>query len=282
MKIFASTAGFGKSNFYHAALELLKVGFKNIEVSSGKYVSSPSLLLHSLGQDCELMIHNYFPVPSRPFVLNLSSDDSEILSRSINLAKKAISLSAGLGLKYYGVHSGFRANLRVQDLGQSKIRHRLISRKKANSIFKKSISELGKYASKNDVMLLVENNVLGNENFKLFGTNPFLMVEPGEIQETIRDLDCEVKLLLDLAHLKISSHTLGFSVEEAVLSLEPDTRGYQASLNDGLEDSGLPFDEHAWFVPLIDVSKDFLTLEFSSSNPIDYWSVHEKMVNHFK
>ena len=280
MDVFASTGGFKNLTFYDAALELVKSGCKNIEVSAGLYVENPEPLLSMLKFECNLMLHNYFPPPLDAFVLNLSSDKPEILARSISLAKVAIDISSNLNSKYYGVHSGFRINLGVEDLGRVKTRHQVISKKKARDIFMKTVSELGKYAAQKNILLLLENNVLTKANLSFFETNPFLMVQPEEIQNTIIDLDCEVGLLLDLAHLKISSKTLEFSPQDAISYLNPLVVGYQASDNDSLEDTGLIFDESAWFMKYLDTSKEFITMELGNCEPSSFYDL-ERMLNSF-
>ena len=280
MDVFASTGGFKNLTFYDAALELVKSGCKNIEVSAGLYVENPEPLLSMLKFECNLMLHNYFPPPLDAFVLNLSSDKPEILARSISLAKVAIDISSNLNSKYYGVHSGFRINLGVEDLGRVKTRHQVISKKKARDIFMKTVSDLGKYATERNILLLLENNVLTKANLNFFETNPFLMVQPEEIQNTIMDLDCEVGLLLDLAHLKISSTTLEFSPQDAISFLNPLVVGYQASENNSLEDTGSIFNESAWFMSYLDASKAFITMELSDCEPSTYHDL-EEMLNSF-
>ena len=277
MKIYTSTGGFGSRTFYESANQLIDVGCKYIELSSGAHVSDPKKLLTILNSRSEIMLHNYFPPPQDPFVINLGSDNPDILSRSVSLVMSAIDISSDLGLKVYGVHSGFRLNLKVEDLGQIRNNHSLISKKKANDTFMSTISKLGRYAAKRNVFLLIENNILTKTNFSTFGTNPFLMVDPIEIRNTLESLDCEIGLLLDLAHLKVSSNTLRFSLQEAMVYLNPLVFGYQASENDGLGDSGLPFDESAWFMHLIDTTKNFLTLELCSSDPSVYRDMELKL-----
>jgi sugar phosphate isomerase/epimerase len=144
----------------------------------------------------------------------------------------------------------------------------------------KTVSDLGKYATERNILLLLENNVLTKANLNFFETNPFLMVQPEEIQNTIMDLDCEVGLLLDLAHLKISSKTLEFSPQDAISYLNPLVVGYQASENDSLEDTGSIFDESAWFMNYLDTSKEFITMELSNCEPSSYYDV-EEMLNSF-
>jgi sugar phosphate isomerase/epimerase len=272
VEIFASTGGFRNLNFYEAANKLIDAGCRKIELSAGRYISNPRHFIKLLQNDCELMLHNYFPVPAEPFVINLSSSDSETLARSLDLTKAAIDISSEIGSQCYGVHSGFRADLQVGDLGRVKHHYPLISKKQAVEIFKRSITELAIYASKKNVNLMVENNVLTKSNINLFGTNPFLMVDPLEIRETLESLDCEITLLLDLAHLKISAETLKFDLDDSIHFLNPLVNGYQVSENDGIEDDGLPFDDSVWFLNLIDKSKNFVTIELSEVGANEYRS----------
>jgi len=274
VKVFTSTGGFKHLNFYQAANKLIGLGCQKIELSAGGYIPNVRHYINLLEADCELMLHNYFPVPSKPFVINLSSNDSELLSRSLSLAKFAIDISSEIGSPFYGVHSGFRLNLQPKDLGQVKQIYPLMTKNQSVDIFRRSLTELGKYASKRNVSLLVENNVLSKLNHDLFRENPFLMVDPVEIREIIESLDCEISLLLDLAHLKVSSETLKFPLEEAVKFLNPIVQGYQVSENDGIEDRGFAFDESAWFLNLIEKSKNFVTIELSEQSFTNYHSTY--------
>ena len=57
--------------------------------------------------DSYFQIHNYFPVPHKPFVLNLASSDEVVSNKSIEHITKAIDRSASNGMKYFYFMQGF-------------------------------------------------------------------------------------------------------------------------------------------------------------------------------
>ena len=59
-------------------------------------------------------------------------------------------------------------------------------------------------------MILLENNVISNANLSHFGTNPFLMTDHLEALQIMNSTDDNVGLLVDVAHLKVSSESENF------------------------------------------------------------------------
>ena len=71
--IFVSTGGFPDLPGWKSAAQLVDNGIKNVELSGGKFSAKN---LHELKQikrcsNVEFQVHNYFPPPPIPFVLNL-------------------------------------------------------------------------------------------------------------------------------------------------------------------------------------------------------------------
>ena len=57
---------------------------------------------------------------------------------------------------------------------------------------------------------MIENNVLSAKNAYEFSANPLLMCDPQECQKIMELLPGSVKLLIDVAHLKVSANSLNF------------------------------------------------------------------------
>ena len=57
---------------------------------------------------------------------------------------------------------------------------------------------------------MIENNVLSKNNKICFEENPFLMCDANECEKVINSCPENVKLLIDVAHLKVSSNSLNF------------------------------------------------------------------------
>jgi hypothetical protein len=64
------------------------------------------------------LVHNYFPPPAEPFVINLASQDSTLLQRSRAHCRAAIDLSSRLGGAVYAAHAGFTADVSPEILGK--------------------------------------------------------------------------------------------------------------------------------------------------------------------
>ena len=219
-------------------------------VSQVRSLKSPSLL-----------IHNYFPPPAVPFVLNLAATDPAIRAASHAMCRQAIELSAELGAPFYSVHSGFAMNLTADQLGQPVQQAALaadhcIDRETANRAFKKSVVELSAFARKNGVGLLLENNVITRSQVAAGRADSLLMTTPAECREFLDELgDPNVGLLLDVAHAKVAASALNFEPAE-FFRLGPHLRALHLSDNDGLTDTNLPITSHSWFAPHLRECRD--------------------------
>ena len=162
--IFISTGGFNKKKGTDSYKYLKSKGFKNIEFSGGKFIKNFNEKIKFYKDNTQ--IHNYFPPPKKPFVLNLSSKNKTISSRSIKFVKKNIINSKKIGSKFYSFHAGFRIDPNFKDLGKQINRGMLITKKEALNIFYKRVIELSKFAKKYGIKLFIENNVISKKKFK--------------------------------------------------------------------------------------------------------------------
>lgn len=228
-----------------------------IELSSG--LSAPDTLdpvFAALGR-IPFLVHNYFPAPDTPFVLNLASTDPEIRRLSMALCQRAIDLCAKLKAPFYSVHAGFALNLRPEDLGQPERQAalpagRAVPRQAAYRSFLATVQELACYASARGVGLLVENNVVARENLAADGSSALLLGGPEELAQFCREVgDPGVGLLLDTGHTKVSAATLGIAPERYFAELGPFLKCLHLSDNDGERDTNAPFTDAAWFAPFL-------------------------------
>ena len=81
--IYQSTGAFPNSNM----VEVIAAGdydfISAYELSSGPFIGNIESYLAALSCHSKLAIHNYFPVPETPFVLNLSSQNPQIIRLSL-------------------------------------------------------------------------------------------------------------------------------------------------------------------------------------------------------
>lgn len=265
--IYISTGGFRGRGADTVSAELLREGVKFIELSGGVY--SPTLLnnLQVLMPEIRFQIHNYFPPPQDPFVLNLGSLDSVIGERSIAHVEQALQWCAALGADRYSFHAGFLLDPKVDELGKRIPSRHLFDRDECIDVFVNRVSRLAGIAKKMGVGLMVENNVLSAKNAAEFPTNPLLMCDPQECLRIMDLLPENVQLLIDVAHLKVSANSLHFDSSRMFDVCHERIAGYHLSDNNGLEDSNKPFGEDAWFWQHINPDVNYFTVEVYGCAP---------------
>ena len=84
MSIFVSTGGFAKLPGNIVAERYLRKGIKNIELSGGVYSLTLVQDLLKIKNEVNFRIHNYFPPPKNPFVLNIASLNQKNSKRSMD------------------------------------------------------------------------------------------------------------------------------------------------------------------------------------------------------
>ena len=78
MTVYISTGGFSKVSADEISRKLIEEGIDTIELSGGIHSANVIKNLNKLKNKAKFQIHNYFPPPKIPFVLNLASEDKEI------------------------------------------------------------------------------------------------------------------------------------------------------------------------------------------------------------
>ena len=257
MSRYLSTGAFRNSNLEEIIRISLENGF-NVELSSS-VPFSPAMLDSLIGaiNRIRFLVHNYFPPPLVPFVLNLASTDSGIHHRSVTHCKNAIDLCARLKAPFYSFHAGFTMDFDPEDLGNPRRQARLstesrIPRDEAYETFVKTISSLACYANDQNVELLVENNVVAIENMAEDGTYPMLLADVDEIKNFFTDICCSgVRLLLDMGHAKVTARTFRKDPRCYPDELEPFIGCLHLSDNDGRQDVNGPFTHDVWFASFL-------------------------------
>lgn len=259
--IYVSTGGFRDRTADEVANELLGLGINAIELSGGAY--SPDLLdcLQSMKSDVQFQIHNYFPPPAVPFVLNMGSQDPDIAARSIAHVEKALNWCISLGANRYSFHAGFLIDPKVEELGKRISNRDLFIRKDCIEAFVERVTYVASIARKKGIALMIENNVLSKRNAQEFPDNPLLMCEPEECRNIMRQMPENVGMLVDVAHLKVSAKTMGFNPIDMFEMCDEWINGYHLSDNDGMSDSNQAINEDAWFWPYLKPSVDYYTIE---------------------
>jgi len=259
--IYVSTGGYKNFSAPEAATELLRAGINNIELSGGRYSETIIKDLLRIKNKTKFQIHNYFPPPKNPFVFNLASLDKNVVNQSLAQVDNAIKTCVELGSNYYSFHAGFLCDLEVSELGKPIKKRKINDRKICTEVFIERVKQISKKAENKNVNIMIENNVLSFNNKKQFEGNPLLMCDTQECITIVKELPKNVKLLIDLAHLKVSANSLNFDPIEMIEKCKPYTGGYHLSDNDGTKDSNRPFNKYSWFWDYIKKDLDYYSIE---------------------
>ncbi len=264
--IYLSTGGFSSKTFLEVSQILNFNIIIGLELSGGRYTETLEKDLSTVSKHFNIAMHNYFPVPKQPFVFNLASLDNEIVGASLEHAKRAINLTAENNGRYYSFHAGYLLDPNASELGKVIEKKQLNDRETGLRQFINNVNRLAEYASEKGITLLIENNVISAKNFDSLGGDPLLMTAAAETREVFGKVASNVKLLIDVAHLKVSAQTLGFDPVGYLKEFEEITAAYHISDNDGLEDSNQPFTEDSWFIEHIRKDLDYYSLEIYTSD----------------
>ncbi|HLG03996.1 MAG TPA: GNAT family N-acetyltransferase [Bacteroidia bacterium] len=196
--------------------------------------------------------HNYFPAPKVPFVLNLGSSNDEIRELSINHCINGIQLSHAANAPFFSAHAGFCIDPKPAELGRQLSRVDSFDREMHWKLFTDAVKEILKQTQDLPTGFLLENNVLAEMNIYPDGSNPLLCVDAPEMLRFIHEInDARAGILLDTAHLKVSSRTMGFDLSAAAGNVLPHVRCIHHSDNDGKTDNNQPLNDAYWFLPFM-------------------------------
>lgn len=266
--IFVSTSCL-KSELISESIEILAGhGIHNIELSGGTgyYPSIKNDLVHLKERyGLNYIIHNYFPPPEKDFVINLASFDETIYKKSLLHAADAIALAGEIGAQKIGFHAGFLIDLKPEELGDSVKFGNAALLKEASDRFIASVKHLSEMSR--GVKLYFENNVISKKNYITFNKkNPFMLTCADDYYELVNRVD--FNLLLDIAHLYVSSSTLGFNFSHELEKLIDKTDYIHLSENDGESDNNQPLSLNSPVLNTLrnyDLSEKTITLEIYSS-----------------
>ncbi len=263
--IYVSTTAIGNKSLTKTVKQFNKFGIKNIELSYGVYEKNFKKVFNRLSKKNNFLFHNYFPKPKKNFVINLASFNKGIRLQSIKFIKKNIDFCSKNGINFYSFHSGFLIDPKPEHLGSEIPKIVIQPRDKSVKLFINTIKSIAKYADERKIKLFIENNVISKQNLIKFKKNPLLMTNPKEIKKIMSKLPNNVRLLMDVAHLKVSSKTLKFDLIKSFKYLSRYTGAYHLSDNNGIIDNNKDINKNSWFLNLIS-KVDFISIEVANKN----------------
>jgi sugar phosphate isomerase/epimerase len=217
------------------------------------------------------LVHNYFPVPEEPLVVNLASIDDRIRRRSVVHISGAIDFCAEIGAELYTFHPGFITDPSGSNRGGDNFdfqwdRNQL-SRSNYVSAWNNmvaAISEVVEYARSRKVRIAFETQGSFHKSDHL------LMQQPEEYERLLALFAPEdLGVNLNIGHLILAANAFGFSRESFVNQVADRVVAMELSHNDGAEDQHLPLQESGWYWDLI-LDERFVStykiLEFRNTN----------------
>jgi|TARA_Y200000002_G_scaffold381709_1_gene396501 sugar phosphate isomerase/epimerase len=246
--------------------KLSKKGIKNYELSAGNFEKNIQKKILPFSKNNNLFVHNYFPRPKKDFILNLCSSNKIIKKRSFDHVIKGINLSSRLGTNVFSFHAGFLIDPKIHEIGKNFKYKKLRNKKTALKDFIKNVNKLAIYAKKKGVLLLIENNVITKKNLIKFKKNPLLMTDYKDVKKIMGQTLDNVYLLIDVAHLKVSSKTLGFCKIHFLKKCERWIKAYHLSENDGNFDTNDEVKRKSWFWKYLKKNVLYYSLEIKFRN----------------
>lgn len=240
--IYVSSSCIKQNRIADVIQTLVSHGIRNIELSGGTdYYDGIERDLTKLQTQYQLQYacHAYFPPPRTPFVVNLASCNDQIYRQSIEHYESCIELLRHLDCHVLSIHAGFLIEIGAGEIGGRLNCATVYDEGKAYERFCSAYKHLEGLCSKNNINLFLENNVLSAENYRQFeNCNYLMMTDHDSIMKMRRQMPFH--LLLDLAHLHVSAHTLGLNYAEECKKLKEDIRWIHISENDGIIDQHKP------------------------------------------
>lgn len=238
--IYISSACSRKNRIDDAIEEIASHGFRHIELTGGtRYFPEYESRLMELKEryDLDFLVHNYFPPPKNPFILNLSSMKTDIYSKSMAHLRSALELTRRVGGKKFGFHAGFLVDRPVSEIGKKFGKSALYNRETTVGKFIEGFSVLQEEF--HDVSLYIENNCYSSSNGEVYGIEapPFMLLKYEDYLDFKAQFD--FKQLLDVGHLMVSAKTLKLDFHQEFNKMFEISDYIHISNNDTFHDQNL-------------------------------------------
>ena len=215
------------------------------------------------------LVHNYFPIPKKSFVVNVASLDKKIREKSILHVKKCIRFTKSINSKLYTFHPGFAEDpmspnysLKNYDFVWSKLK-----KNNYKKVFKQmiiSLKEISTYAKQKSVNIAIETE----GSFKK--KDLLIMQRPKEFIELFKHFKPnDLGINLNIGHLNLASKAFNFSKKNFVKLLSKYIVAIEISHNNGLEDQHLPIKDNQWYLKILksnDLKNALKILEFRNAS----------------
>tara|TARA_Y100001970_G_C14248121_1_gene869754 strand:- start:3195 stop:4052 length:858 start_codon:yes stop_codon:yes gene_type:complete len=208
----------------------------------------------------DYIVHNYFPIPKKSFVVNIASLDKKIRTQSLRHVKNSILFCKKTNAKLYTFHPGFIGD--PEKASNSNKNYDFVWKQKyvkqnyqiafKNMIF--SLKKIVKFAKKKRVRIAIETE--GSFTKKNF----VLMQRPEEYTKLFKYFSPQdLGINLNIGHLNLASRAFKFSRENFVSKIKRYIVALELSHNNRINDQHLPLKKNAWYWKIIN-DPDFINI----------------------
>lgn len=227
-------------------------GLRRLELGSNHAPPADPLgTVRRHGLDC--LVHNYFPAPAQPFVLNVASLDDAIWRRSVEHVRSAVDFCAASGARLYTFHPGFVTDPSGPGRGGggydflfTGARAGGPEREAAEARMREALDEIVPHARSRGVRIALETEGSVRHAPRL------LLQTPEDCARLLRVFaPDELGISLNLGHLPLAARAFGFEPGALVEQVADRVVAMELSHNGGLEDEHRPLEAGAWYWPII-------------------------------
>ena len=222
----------------------------------------------------QYLVHNYFPIPQKSFVLNIASIDEQIRNLSLQHIKKAIDFCKKTGAKLYTFHPGFLTDPKSSNQSnnnydflweQNQLSH--ADYDKAKDLMYQALDEIVEYAASKEINISIETEGSVKKKPHL------LMQQPHEFEEFMTKYKVsDIGINLNIGHLNLAANAFEFDRHAFVDLVKDHIVAMELSHNDGVEDQHLPLRQGEWYWDIINDRRfedAFKILEFRNTTISD-------------
>ncbi len=265
--LYISTTFQKNGNSVYKAIKLLnKNNIFNIEIGSNHKYEKNLNNFSKFTKKNNFLLHNYFPVPKKGFVINIASYNAEIRQKSIKQIYSSIDFAKKYNCKIYTFHPGFIGDPK-ENLDNKKRNYDFIwdnsQKKNYNKSwinFVKSLKKIVKYAKKKKIKICLESE--GSIDKK----NLLLLQRPNEFNRLFKIFKKgDFFINLNFGHLNLASKAFGFDREKFIYKYSKYIYAFELSHNYRKKDDHLPLKQKGWYWKIIrdkKFSKIFKILEY--------------------
>lgn len=233
--------------------ECLDAGICNLELGSNHCHEEDLLEKIPLNKGT-FIVHNYFPAPKEPFVLNLSSHDESLRKKSEEQAFRALEFCDASGAQLYTFHAGFMTDPGGPGRTEKNYDFKWGNEKTSDpnayretfELMLRGVAKVSKRASQLGVPIAIETEGTYRHPGHL------LMQRPEEFVAFFEEFGPdEVGINLNIGHLPLAAKSFEFRIDDFVELVASRVLAMEMSHNDCIDDQHLPLLEEAWYWAVI-------------------------------